>query len=153
MPRGSAFPVEQREFPARFTSLTDSAEFVDTFCARHGLDTDLALKLTLVLEELFTNTITHGFGAESDATVRIALTASHAQSVSLIFEDTGPAFDPLAADTPRPHTLDGAFGARPVGGLGIHLVKQFASAQRYAREDGRNRLWLTLDSAADSSQA
>ena len=153
MPRGSTSPVEQREFPARFAALTDCAEFVDTFCARHRVDSGLALKLTLVLEELFTNTITHGLGAESDAPVRIALTASPPCSVSLVFEDSGPAFDPLAAATPRPAALDGAFDARPVGGLGIHLVKQFASTQRYAREDGLNRLWLTLDRAADSSQA
>ena len=153
MPRGSTPPVEQREFRARFASLTESAGFVDAFCARHGVDTGLALKLTLVLEELFTNTITHGFGAETDAPIRIALSASGPQTVSLVFEDSGPAFDPLAAGARPPAALDDAFDARPVGGLGIHLVVQLASAKRYAREAGRNRLWLTLEDTADSSQA
>ena len=153
MPRGSSSPSEQREFPARFASLTESAAFAEAFCARHGVDTGLALKLTLVLEELFTNTITHGFGAESDAPVRIALSTPHPQAVAIVFEDGGPAFDPLAHGARRPAALDDAFDARPVGGLGIHLVEQLASAKRYAREGGRNRLWLTLDGAADSSQA
>jgi two-component sensor histidine kinase len=34
------------------------------------------LKVTLVLEELVTNTIEHGFGGDSDAPIRIALTSS-----------------------------------------------------------------------------
>ena len=153
MPRGSTSPSEQRAFPARFASLTESAAFADAFCTRHGIDSGLALKLALVLEELFTNTITHGFGAETDAPIRIALSASGPRSVSLVFEDSGPAFDPLAHEGHRPATPDDAFDARPIGGLGIHLVEQLASAKRYAREGGRNRLWLTLGDAADSSQA
>ena len=153
MPRGSTSPSEHRTFPARFASLTDSAAFAEAFCARHGVDTGLALKLTLVLEELFTNTITHGLGAESDAPIRIALSMSEPGSVSIVFEDSGPAFDPLAHGVQQPAAPDDAFDARPVGGLGIHLVAQLSSARRYAREDGRNRLWLTLGGAADSSQA
>ena len=153
MPRGPTSPVEQRDFPARFASLTETAAFVEAFCGRHGIDTGLALKLTLVLEELFTNTITHGFGAECDAPVRIALSASHPRSVSIVFEDSAPAFDPLSGEARETAVLDGGFDERPVGGLGIHLVEQLATDKRYAREDGRNRLWLTLDRAADSSQA
>ena len=130
-----------------------TAAFARAFCESHDIDPRVASRLRLVIEELFTNTITHGLGAESDAPVRIALTASPPCSVSLVFEDSGPAFDPLAAATPRPAAPDGAFDARPVGGLGIHLVKQFASAQRYVREDGLNRLWLTLDDAPHSSRA
>jgi len=153
MPRGSASPVEQRDFPARFASLTDAAAFVEAFCDRHGVDPDLALKVTLALEELVTNTIEHGFGIESDAPIRVALTATNPHSVSIAFEDTAPAFDPLAHDAHRPAAVGDAFDTRPIGGLGIHLVAQLASAARYAREGDRNQLWLTFDSHADSSPA
>ena len=153
MPRGSASPVEQREFPARFASLSETAAFAESFCARQGVDPGLALKLTLVLEELVTNTIEHGFGVESDAPIRVALTALHPRSVSIAFEDTAPTFDPLAHDARQAPTVGDGFDTRPIGGLGIHLIGQLASAKRYAHEGGRNRLWLTLDDRADSSQA
>ena len=153
MPRGTASPVEQREFPARFASLTDAAAFVEAFCDRHGVDPGLALKVTLVLEELLTNTIEHGFGIESDAPIRVALTATNHRSVSIAFEDTAPPFDPLAHDARQTAAVGDAFDTRPIGGLGIHLVGQLASAARYAREGDRNRLWLTFEGGADSSQA
>ena len=153
MPSGNPSPVEQREFSARFASLTDVSAFVDDFGARHAIDPDLALKLTLVLEELVTNTIEHGFGIESDAPIRIGLTATNTRSVSIAFEDTAPPFDPLVHAASRPAAVDDPFSSRPIGGLGIHLIEQLASAARYAREGERNRLWLTFESRADSSQA
>ena len=153
MPSGTPSPVEQREFPARFASLTDVAAFIDDFGSRHGLDPGLALKLTLVLEELVTNTIEHGFGGDSDAPIRIALTSTYPASVSIAYEDSAPAFDPLARDARQPAAVGDAFDTRPIGGLGIHLVSKLASAARYAREGDRNRLWLTFEGSDDSSQA
>jgi serine/threonine-protein kinase RsbW len=151
MPSGTPSPVEQREFPARLASLTDVAAFIDDFGSRHGVDPGLALKLTLVLEELVTNTIEHGFGGESDAPIRIALTSTRPASVSIAYEDSAPAFDPLAHAAHRPAAVGDPFEARSIGGLGIHLIGQLASMARYARDDERNRLWLTFDSGADSS--
>jgi len=151
MPSGTPSPVEQREFQARIASLTEVAAFIDDFGRRHSLDPGLALKLTLVLEELVTNTIEHGFGGGSDAPIRIALTSTHPASASIAYEDSAPAFDPLAHAAHQPAAVGDPFDARPVGGLGIHLIGQFASTARYARDGGRNRLWLTFDSLADSS--
>ena len=151
MPSGTPSPVEQREFPARLVSLTDVAAFIDDFGSRNGIDPRLVLKVTLVLEELVTNTIQHGFGVDSDAPIRIALTSSDAASVSIDFADTAPPFDPLAHAARQPAAVGDPFEARPVGGLGIHLIGQLASVARYARDGGHNRLWLTFDSRPDSS--
>ena len=144
MPSGTPSPVEQREFPARLASLTDVAAFIEDFGTRHGIDPSLALRLTLVLEELVTNTIEHGFGTENDAPIRVSLTASDARSVSLVFEDSAPPFDPLTHLAQRPSAVHDAFDAQPLGGLGIHLVRSLASAACYAYVDGGNRLRLTL---------
>ena len=151
MPSGIPSPVEQREFPARLVSLTDVAAFIEDFGTRHGIDPGLVLKVTLVLEELVTNTIEHGFGGDSDAPIRIALTSSDAASVSIDFADTAPPFDPLAYATCQLAAVGEPFDARPVGGLGIHLIGRFASTARYARDGEHNRLWLTFDSRAVSS--
>jgi hypothetical protein len=60
------------------------------------------------------------------------------------YEDTAPAFDVVAAlaSASDPHDLE--FDARPVGHLGLHLLAHYAKGIRYAREDDRNRITLTL---------
>ena len=57
---------EHTEFPARLAALRDTAAFAQVFCERNGIDRHTALRLTLVIEELFTNTVQHGYRAESD---------------------------------------------------------------------------------------
>ena len=52
-------------------------------------------------------------------------------------EDDGTPFDPLAAppvDTSLP------LGDKPIGGLGVHLMRQFMDELSYARADGKNML-------------
>ena len=149
MTRGPALPDEPRALTARYAAIDEAAALVSDFCARHAIDRRLELKLTLVLEELITNTIEHGFGGERDAPIRVALRASEA-GIELSYEDSAPPFDPLAQAAAAPASVDAALDDRPIGGLGIHLVGRLARDARYAREGDRNRLWLTLSNAADS---
>lgn len=51
--------------------------------------------------------------------------------------DQGVAFDPL---TVTPPDLTSDLASRPVGGLGIFLLKSFAKSLSYRREQGWNRL-------------
>jgi len=139
--------VEQCTLQARMADLSPAVAFVEGFCAAHGIDPDDALRLTLMVEELFTNTVEHGHGGDSDAPVRLAL-RDDAHEVELFYEDRAPAFNPLerVADTTPPDELDepaDLAGLRP-GGLGVVLVLRMAAHARYAHEDGCNRLWLTL---------
>lgn len=55
--------------------------------------------------------------------------------------DQGVEFDPLKVSAPD-LTLD--LTRRPVGGLGILLVKSFAKSLTYRREQGWNRLTLGI---------
>lgn len=135
--------AETREFPARLGSLPRTADFAQGFCDGHGIARADALRLTLVIEELFTNTIRHGHGHESDAPVRVTLRRRDS-AVALLYEDSAPRFDPVRWLLEAPVNLSGTAETRPVGGLGVHLLGQIVEVARYAYEDGRNRLWLTL---------
>ena len=121
--------------------LADATAFIEDFCERHAVGRNDTLRLCLVVEELFTNTVEHGHGGDCAAPVRIELVVDAAE-VTLRYEDTAPAFDALAA--PAPASLDSPLPTRQVGGLGLHLVRSYAASARYAREDGRNRLWIAL---------
>jgi len=126
--------------------LSIAVAFVEGFCAAHGIGQDDALRLTLMLGELFTNTVEHGHGGDSAAAVRLAL-RDDTHQVELFYEDRAPAFNPLEriADT-MPQASDEPADLETLrpGGLGVALVLRMAASARYAYEDGCNRLWLDL---------
>lgn len=135
--------LQQAVFPARFAALRDAATFVQRFCETNGMDRDDALRLRLVIEELFTNTVQHGHGGESEAPIRVALELRD-DRVRVLYEDTAPRYDPIQTRTNAESALDAAPEARPVGGLGLALLRALVADSRYVYEDGKNRLWLTV---------
>lgn len=132
---------DARTWPARMAHLPKATAFVESFCEAHGLAPADVMRLTLVVEELFTNTVTHGHGGDCDAPVRIALSAT-AGHIELAYDDSAPPFDPVAHLASNAATLD--VDDRRVGGLGIALVLRMTERAGYAREDGCNRLMLTI---------
>jgi serine/threonine-protein kinase RsbW len=137
----------ERIVQARMARLADVIGFVEGLCRQHGIGRADLLRLTLVVEELFTNTVEHGYGGDCDAPVRLELSAT-ATEVTLLYEDAAPPFDALVHLAQQPPSVDMPLATRPIGGLGLHLVEQIAASARYAREDGRNRLWIVLRRAA-----
>jgi serine/threonine-protein kinase RsbW/sigma-B regulation protein RsbU (phosphoserine phosphatase) len=140
----SATGGQTRVFPARLEILPETAAFVEAFCAGHAVGRDAALRLVLIVEELAANTVLHGHRGESDGSITIMLTRG-IRDVALFYEDTAPPYDPIPALAQSRAPLDTPLEARPLGQLGLRLVGQFAAAVRYAREAGRNRLWLSVD--------
>jgi anti-sigma regulatory factor (Ser/Thr protein kinase) len=55
--------------------------------------------------------------------------------------DSGIPFDPR--DAPEPDLAQSA-GERPVGGLGLFLVRRFSSALEYASRNGENYLHFVV---------
>ncbi|MEO8739318.1 MAG: ATP-binding protein [Casimicrobiaceae bacterium] len=137
---------DERLFKAQLGLLPETAAFIDAFCRRHGVGLPVALRITLVVEELFTNTVEHGYHGDSEALIRVAL-GIDGDAVALLYEDRAPAHDPLSLFPETAVDPDATLGSRPVGGLGMVLVTQLARAARYAREDDCNRLWLKLSHA------
>jgi anti-sigma regulatory factor (Ser/Thr protein kinase) len=134
---------ERRVFQARMSMLPVIAAFVASFCDRHGITHDDALRLTLIVEELFTNSVTYGYGGDSDAPVELTLSVE-ASDIMLVYADAAPPFDPLSRPPLPSADLVAPPESRSVGGLGVHLARHLVAGARYAREDDRNRLWLTV---------
>jgi len=135
--------LQQAVFPARFAALRDTAAFVQRFCEDNGIGREDGLRLTLLVEELFTNTVEHGYGGESNAPIRVALEMGD-ERVRVLYEDTAPRYDPTPTWSDGASALDAPPEARPVGGLGLALLRGLAAEARYAYEGGMNRLWLSL---------
>ena len=135
--------VTQREtmFPARLSAVRDVRVFLEAFCRDAGIAHPPSYRLNLVVEELFTNTVTHGHGGDSNSPVWITLEARSA-TVTLTYLDQAPAFNPFGM-APRP-ILDGAIEQRKVGGLGVLLATELTASSEYAHMYGRNRLRMVL---------
>ena len=134
---------EQRIFKARMNALPEATVFVERFCSLYRVGRPDLLRLTLIVEELFTNTVVHGYGGESDAPIYISLRAD-GDAVGLLYEDAAPQYNPLSQLSGRAAKLAAAVEARPMGKLGVHLIRELTADARYVHEEGRNRLWLRL---------
>ena len=129
--------MSRHEFSARMDNLDAAMAFVQAFCAEHLVASDDGLRLQLVVEELFTNAVTHGHGGDSDSPVVVEL-AVEADGLGLRFTDWAPAFDPTAVVAIKSAVPE------QVGGAGLRLLASLAREMAYARIDGANRLTLTL---------
>ena len=128
-------------FHARLSQLREVNAFVAGFCGEAALPRESCLRLNLVLEELFVNTVRHGHRADSEAPVWMTLDASDG-AVRVTYEDTAPPFNPYAKlPTTRPDTT---VEMQKIGGLGVLLTKELAAMRDYTYLFGRNRLRLLM---------
>jgi anti-sigma regulatory factor (Ser/Thr protein kinase) len=140
--------AEVRTFPARMECLAEAIAFVESYCDGCGISREDALRIALIVEELFTNTVLHGHRGDSDAPVRIGL-RSGASEVDIAYEDRAPPFDPVEHVARAPVEAEVTVPDRSIGKLGIALVLGMSVRADYARDDGWNRLRLTLRRQAD----
>ncbi|MBC8007520.1 MAG: ATP-binding protein [Prolixibacteraceae bacterium] len=130
-----------RVFPARLRAFDQVKALIDEFGAVAELGREDRHKLTLIVEELFTNTVNHGHRGDSDAPVFIAFEVDDGD-VQLIYEDSAPQFDPLAAGNRT--DIDSTTRERKVGGLGIFITIGLTEKADYSYVEGRNRICLRL---------
>ena len=128
--------------PRRDIVLGSIADEVERLGQRDGWGESLTFKVNLVLEELATNIIAYG-GREGrqhpDIEIHIA---SRNDELAIEISDDGRPFDPLN-DAPPARVVDEKTEIAPVGGLGIHLVRNMMDSLSYRYEGGRNRLSMT----------
>ena len=132
--------MERRQtFRARLDEGPTLAAFLEAAVA--GMGDRISMRLRLVVEELFVNTVTHGHGGDSDAPVDITLLVAE-DRVVLTYVDVAPPFDPFAEV--RGPEIDTALEDRTVGRLGVFLVTKFATRYEYTRAGEANRVIVEL---------
>jgi anti-sigma regulatory factor (Ser/Thr protein kinase) len=117
------------------TELARLHEFLAAFWALNQLPKDALFGLDLALEETFANVIFHGYRDGGEHAIHVGVTLRD-RVVSLTVEDEGVPFNPLNAPAADTTPVED----RPIGGLGIHLVRRLMDEIEYAREGNRNRL-------------
>jgi len=116
-------------------------ENVTEFLDRNGVDMRASHHTSLVLSEILTNLATHGACRDRLAKIVIAVAPDR---VTGEITDSGPPFDPRLAPEP---SLDADIEDRPIGGLGLFLVRKLTTALEYARRNDENSLTFAVSRA------
>ena len=94
--------------------------------------------IMLSLEELVSNTIFYGFKDDDEHNIVLSFHLD-GDALTIRIEDDGIVFNPLDAKTPN---IDESAENRPIGGLGIHLVKNLMDSVVYERSNDMNILTI-----------
>lgn len=105
-----------------------------------GLAPDIAFAVDLCLQEAVGNVIAYAFSDGASHEISVSVVRAEGRVIVEV-EDDGRPFDPLGIP---PRETTGRLEDVQIGGLGIHLIRQFASDMRYERVDGRNRLTMAI---------
>ena len=131
MRRSIVLPNDVQEVP-KLTA------FVDAVCEAVGFNSTLTMKMNLAIEEAVVNVMNYAYprGTKGDVTIE-ALSNDVRLKFTII--DSGTPFDPTGHSD-----VDTTLSAqdRPIGGLGIHLVRNIMDSINYERIDNLNVLTL-----------
>ena len=103
--------------------------FIDEVGEEIGLEKSLVLKLNLALEEAVSNIILYAYPKEMGKKIMVSVTLKNNDLIFTI-TDTGIPFDPTLSENPN---IDITAEERPIGGLGIFLIKQIMNEVTYTR--------------------
>jgi anti-sigma regulatory factor (Ser/Thr protein kinase) len=102
--------------------------------ARYDIPEEIRADMYVALEEIASNVVRHGTRASRiDITFRVTR-----EALEIDIDDNGEPFDPFS--TPSPDVTQ-AIDERPLGGLGVFLVRQLTESS-YERRAGVNHVRL-----------
>jgi anti-sigma regulatory factor (Ser/Thr protein kinase) len=134
---------ESRRLPGTLDALAVLPDVAAAGATLAGLSDRQRAGLRLAIDEVVTNAITHGYGeAGRQGAIDVDWSLDAAGRLVLGIEDDGVLFDPTTV--PEPDQLDLPLAERPIGGLGLVLVRRSVDELRYTVREGRNRTELII---------
>jgi serine/threonine-protein kinase RsbW len=130
---------------ANTASLHAAMEFVRTGAREASLPEARIGELDLLIEEIFMNVCCHAYPDGRQGLVTLTYSVPAPGQLSVEVADQGAEFNPLTA-VPPDLTLN--LESRPIGGLGIFLVKTLAPSLTYRRDRDWNRLTFGISAGA-----
>ena len=118
--------------------ITYLAEFVEEICETLSLSPEVTMNINLALEEAVANIIMYAYPKQEQHNILLKATSTDQQLIFLL-TDNGLSFDPTQiADADITSSIED----RPIGGLGIFLIRSIMNEVSYQRLDGENRLTM-----------
>ena len=131
--------MKQLTVNAQTSELSQVLAFADTILEEAGCSAKTKMQIDIAIEEIFVNIATYAYPSEGGQAVIEIETDKDGKIVKITFEDQGVPYNPLENEDPD-ITLPAE--ERPIGGLGIFLVKNIMDEVSYDYADGKNRLTI-----------
>ncbi len=128
----------ERHFKRSFDSLDGIFAFIDTFFEEASTDASLAYPVSFSVEELFTNMVKYNADGPAEILIRIEAVEGGVK-VSLVDYDS----DPFDINDAPPAPTDAPLEERPIGGLGLHLIKHMVDSLHYDYANRRSTVSFT----------
>lgn len=113
-------------------------EYLEAVAKKAQLDHEAIFNLNLALEEAVSNVILYAYPEGTDNVIDIDATVD-GKRVTFVISDTGKPFDPT---TKEEVDINAEMSQRPIGGLGIHLVRTIMDTVSYERKEEKNILTI-----------
>lgn len=130
--------MRSAKIPASMEHLSRVMSLTGRFLKEAGCGEDDRRHIEISIEEIFTNIASYAY-EKGDGTVWIEWDVRESEEgqkeVVIRFQDEGAPYDPFARKDPD---LTLPIEDRPVGGLGVYMVKQFMDDASHCYERGRN---------------
>ncbi|MBO4219185.1 MAG: ATP-binding protein [Erysipelotrichaceae bacterium] len=125
---------------AKIENLQLVLSFLEEYLEAMDCSPRMTMQLQVALEEMYTNICFYAYVPESGDVLLLLDNRGSVLKIYLI--DRGVEFDPTAKEDPDV-SLDAS--QRPIGGLGIYMVKKIVDRMIYRRINGLNVLCLVKD--------
>ena len=114
------------------------SKIIEDFAEEKNLSLKLLFEINVALDEILTNIVSYAYNDKAEHKILVRL-FSLKDGLKIQVEDEGIAFNPLQRAEPD---ITKSVMERPIGGLGIHMVRKLVDELKYKRENNKNILTL-----------
>ncbi|MBO4845999.1 MAG: ATP-binding protein [Lachnospiraceae bacterium] len=127
--------MKRLDIEANVDKLNDVLEFLEEQLDENNCSPKAQVQLDVAVEEIFVNIAHYAYSNKEDGRAIIDIEFPKDDYVSITFYDNGVPYDPLAKEDPD---ITLSADDRPIGGLGIYMVKKSMDEVAYRHENGQN---------------
>ena len=129
--------MKKLTFQANISELNKVHEFIEKESEKFNYSPKIIHQVHMIAEEIFINIVSYAYKPD-DKNQNVMLTLEfNPKDLFIKFEDNGVPYNPLKNEDPDTSL---SLEMRPVGGLGIFIVKHIADSIDYKYNDGKNTL-------------
>jgi anti-sigma regulatory factor (Ser/Thr protein kinase) len=131
--------MKELSIKAEMGNLGTVQDFVRTELEKNNCDFMIQMQIEIAIEEVYSNIANYAYeGDDGMAIIRCEVSGSPLQA-AIQFLDNGKPYNPLITEDPD---ITLAAEERPIGGLGIFMVKQSMDSVEYSYENSMNILTI-----------
>ena len=131
--------VNELKIEAKKENFEKVLAFVDEALEKAGVPYEVQLSVEMAIEEIYLNIVYYAYAQKDGDAIILTDINEKDRILTLTFIDEGPEYNPLLKEDPDT-TMD--IMDRPIGGLGILMVKRMMDDVVYCRENGENHLTI-----------